>query len=221
MKVLVCGGRDFNDHGFLEHALNEINKEVGGISFIINGSCEGADRLSSRWAGDHGIHYAEMPALWRYNGKSAGPKRNKAMLECIDLDLIVAFPGGKGTEDMVKLGYANDIEVIDLRDAQVEAEEEEKETDYEKFLKALDMDNSDYKTMIEELKKQHSTTIPVETPPYVFPKNPTIPYSSGIEPMWNYKKHYGPMTTTESETKSVDVQSIKDALGKYYGGESK
>ena len=137
MKVLVCGGRDFKEVSFLEHALNEIDKEVGRISFIINGAAEGADRHSSTWARNHGIHYAEMPALWQYNGKSAGPKRNNAMIECFNPDLIVAFPGGAGTENMVKLGHANNIEVIDLRSANVVTKPEE--TDYEKFLRNMEV----------------------------------------------------------------------------------
>ena len=43
----------------------------------------------------------EMPADWTKHGKAAGPIRNQKMLdECPDL--VVAFPGGKGTADMVR-----------------------------------------------------------------------------------------------------------------------
>lgn len=119
MRVLVCGGRDFQESDFIEYTLNEVRKEVGEISLIINGASAGADYYSSKWAKAHGVFYAEVPALWQYHGKSAGPKRNEKMIEVFNPDLIVAFPGGNGTTDMVVRGLKRDIEVIDLRDADV------------------------------------------------------------------------------------------------------
>ena len=42
------------------------------------------------------------PANWKKHGRAAGPIRNKQMLEEAKPDLVIAFPGGAGTANMVK-----------------------------------------------------------------------------------------------------------------------
>jgi hypothetical protein len=44
----------------------------------------------------------EFPANWKVYGRAAGPIRNMKMLLEGKPDLVVAFPGGIGTADMVK-----------------------------------------------------------------------------------------------------------------------
>ena len=39
-------------------------------------------------------------AQWAKYGKAAGPMRNQEMLDS-GIDLVVAFPGGRGTADML------------------------------------------------------------------------------------------------------------------------
>jgi hypothetical protein len=200
MKVLVCGGRDFNNYDFLEHALNEISKEVGGITFIVNGACEGADKQSSKWAEAHGIHYAEMPALWKYNGKAAGPKRNKAMIEFIDLDIVVAFPGGNGTADMVKLGHGHDLEVVDLRDTNVGDGKDEESEFFPKWMEPVP-DNMNYDKIVEELKKRNAD-IPNDdklwNAPYNIPTTrPDLPVMS---PTWKNPSQFQKSLVTHMES---------------------
>ena len=43
-----------------------------------------------------------QPADWKRYGRGAGPARNQAMLVEFNPQLLVAFPGGKGTADMVR-----------------------------------------------------------------------------------------------------------------------
>jgi len=50
-------------------------------------------------------------AEWHRHGKRAGPIRNQRMLEEGQPDLIVAFPGGHGTADMVRRARQAGIEV--------------------------------------------------------------------------------------------------------------
>jgi hypothetical protein len=100
MKVLVCGGRDYANFAFMCDVLDPIRE--GGISRIIHGGARGADSLAGRYAAMHGIEVEVYPADWEKHGKSAGPKRNAEMLAQSKPHLVVAFPGGKGTADMVK-----------------------------------------------------------------------------------------------------------------------
>lgn len=53
-----------------------------------------------------------FPAHWDKYGKAAGPLRNQQMLDEGTPDLILAFPGGAGTEDMCRRGVLAGIEVI-------------------------------------------------------------------------------------------------------------
>lgn len=59
--------------------------------------------LARGWAAERTLPYMTFPANWDRFGKAAGPIRNKWMLEYGQPDLVVAFPGGKGTAHMVKI----------------------------------------------------------------------------------------------------------------------
>ena len=98
MRVLVCGGRDFTDYGLLCKILEEI-----GPTVIIAGGARGADTLAKIWARSNSIDYEEYRAEWEKYDKAAGPIRNKKMLEEGNPDLVVAFPGGSGTANMIML----------------------------------------------------------------------------------------------------------------------
>lgn len=113
MRILVCGGRDYNDINKMSSVLTEINEEQG-IDIIISGGAKGADTLAEGFAFRHGIDYIQYPADWNMYGKSAGYIRNKQMLELGKPDLIIAFPGGKGTANMVKLGKDAGIRVLEV-----------------------------------------------------------------------------------------------------------
>jgi hypothetical protein len=41
-------------------------------------------------------------AQWKKHGRAAGPIRNQRMLDKGKPDLVVAFPGGRGTADMIR-----------------------------------------------------------------------------------------------------------------------
>lgn len=94
MRVLVCGGREYQgDVSCLAHL---------PIDVLIHGGCRGADLQAAAWAKSRGIHRARVDALWDYYGKSAGFRRNEAML-LLQPEYCVAFPGGKGTQSMIDL----------------------------------------------------------------------------------------------------------------------
>lgn len=53
-----------------------------------------------------------FPANWKKFGKAAGPLRNVKMIEEGKPDVVIAFPGGHGTANMVALAEASGIPVI-------------------------------------------------------------------------------------------------------------
>jgi hypothetical protein len=100
MRVIVCGGRNFVDQDFVFLVLSAINARTP-ITGILHGGAKGADQFADEWAKGICPRYAFHPA-WDIYGKSAGPKRNQRMIDEGKPNLVVAFPGNRGTADMVR-----------------------------------------------------------------------------------------------------------------------
>lgn len=101
MRVLVCGGRDFVDEGKGFRALDILLRHFDNVS-ICHGDAKGADRLAGQWALLRGVRCTVFPADWDRHGKAAGPIRNKQMLDEFKPEYVMAFPGGRGTANMIK-----------------------------------------------------------------------------------------------------------------------
>lgn len=113
MNVLVCGGRAFNDRDLVEQSLYTLLRGVPKDEplLVIHGACPtGVDAIADDWAERNGLQMVRCPANWKAWGPAAGPLRNRAMIELCP-QLVVAFPGGKGTEGMVKLAEQFGIHV--------------------------------------------------------------------------------------------------------------
>jgi predicted Rossmann-fold nucleotide-binding protein len=110
MRVLVCGGRGYDDREAVFGALHDLAEKHGWLT-IIEGGAYGADRLARDWATScyHGL--VTVPADWQKHGTAAGPIRNTQMLMNAKPDLVLAFPGGRGTSDMVEKASIAGIEV--------------------------------------------------------------------------------------------------------------
>lgn len=113
-RFIVCGGRDYFDWIAVFHALNRLDARfsrvegegddrvrVPGIAAIIQGGAEGADWCARDWAETYGVECITFAADWDRLGKAAGPTRNEKMLREARAHGLVAFPGGRGTFDMV------------------------------------------------------------------------------------------------------------------------
>lgn len=111
MRALVCGGRDFGRYNLLCNEMDAA-REAFGIDTIITGGAHGADRLAARWAKDYGVDQVIFPANWVKHGKAAGPIRNQKMIDEGKPDLVMAFPGGRGTDDMVRRAERSGIRVL-------------------------------------------------------------------------------------------------------------
>jgi hypothetical protein len=102
MRVLVCGGRDFVDSALLYGVLDELNR-TKTIICVIEGDARGADRLAGQWARRNHIDLKVIvPEYDQFGARLAPPLRNQRMLDEGKPDLVVAFPGGGGTKDMVR-----------------------------------------------------------------------------------------------------------------------
>ena len=120
MRVLVCGGRDYNDKTKVWKALHAVADQHGMI-FLIQGGAKGADSHARDWVRDQmrtaprrasgGVTFH---ADWLRYGPKAGPIRNQKMIDEGKPDLVIAFPGGKGTADMVRRARAAGIEVREI-----------------------------------------------------------------------------------------------------------
>lgn len=108
--ILVCGGREFNNRAAVFGFLGELDKRCP-IGVVIEGGATGADRLARLWAFDNNVHVCTVNALWHKRGKRAGMDRNQAML-MLKPDAVVAFPGGRGTANMVQQALDAGIPVI-------------------------------------------------------------------------------------------------------------
>lgn len=127
MRVLVCGGRDFDDAEFLFAALDLLHAGVK-VTCIIEGEAPGADRLARKWAEARGIRFEPYRPDWedifhpdaviryRKDGSAydatAGIRRNTRMLDEGRPECVVAFPGGTGTKNMIDQAKKRGLEII-------------------------------------------------------------------------------------------------------------
>ncbi len=114
MRILVCGGRNFSDRKLMCKTLDQIYIS-NDFTHLIHGNANGADKMSEWWAEAYDIKIEVYPAQWDKHGRAAGPIRNKQMLVEGKPDLVVAFPGGRGTANMIKQAKAAGVGVIEFR----------------------------------------------------------------------------------------------------------
>lgn len=113
MRVLVCGGRNYMDQAHVERTLQNLH-ERSPITEIIHGGAFGADTWAMTWGHSAYVPVWAYNADWKSHGRAAGPIRNQRMIDEAHPDLVVAFPGGKGTADMVRRAKAAGIKVIEV-----------------------------------------------------------------------------------------------------------
>ena len=110
VRAVVCGGRDFLDQELVDRTLDGL-----GITVLIEGGAHGADRLASAWAFRNRVPCARYKADWVTCGKRAGPIRNQQMLTEGKPGVVVAFPGGRGTADMVRRARLAGVHVVEVK----------------------------------------------------------------------------------------------------------
>jgi hypothetical protein len=122
MICIVCGGRRY---GYMvwerRHIHNELrertrNQDPGLIlpdpkTLIITGGARGTDTVAHAWAVMNSVSTRVFPADWDKYGKRAGHIRNQQMLDEGLPSEVLAFPGGPGTEDMIRRALRKRIKV--------------------------------------------------------------------------------------------------------------
>lgn len=112
-RILVTGGRNYANVAKVFETLDKLDAEHT-IKLIIHGGAEGADSIADHWASLRWCHCSVYMADWDTYGKAAGPRRNAEMLANSKPDLVVAFPGGRGTADMVRRARAAGVRVVEV-----------------------------------------------------------------------------------------------------------
>jgi len=110
VKVIIAGGRGFNDYDLLCRKADKILSRQSEIE-IVSGAARGADKLGERYADERGYPIKRFPADWGTFGKKAGYMRNEDMAEYADA--LIAFWDGtsKGTKHMIDIARNNDLKV--------------------------------------------------------------------------------------------------------------
>jgi len=103
IKVIIAGGRDFNDYKLLKDAAS---KFLHGCTLdditIISGKAKGADSLAIKLAREYGLDLITKPADWDKYGRSAGFIRNVEMAD-IATHLLAFWDGkSRGTRHMIE-----------------------------------------------------------------------------------------------------------------------
>lgn len=110
MKVLVCGGRNYRDWTMFSFFMDALEPKP---TVIIHGGAEGADFMAGKWATIRQVAQRVHEADWDELGRAAGPIRNQEMLDVEKPDLVVAFPGGRGTADMKRRARDAGVKIIE------------------------------------------------------------------------------------------------------------
>lgn len=108
MRILVCGSRDYSNVAAVHRVL-----DLYSPIRIVAGDATGADFIALEYAKAKNISRKRYDADWTKYGLAAGPIRNKRMITEETIDLVIAFPGGKGTTDMIKQAKQANIRVYE------------------------------------------------------------------------------------------------------------
>lgn len=124
MKALVCGGRDYLDLKYLEQVL-DLCLGWWKLEIIITGEKDktkrdnqgkiyyrGADTLAHQWALKRKLGTEVYLPDWDTFGKPAGMIRNREMLTIGEPNVVIAFPGDVGTENMITISRKAGVPVF-------------------------------------------------------------------------------------------------------------
>lgn len=115
MKLIVAGGRYFNDYTLLMYRLDYFLSEVKEPIEIVSGKAQGADTLGERYARENSYPVKEFYAQWNQYGKRAGYLRNKDMAEYATHCVCFWDGESKGTEHMIQLAKEYNLPIRVIR----------------------------------------------------------------------------------------------------------
>lgn len=112
MRLIIAGGRDFNNYSLLKETVNKFLTDYNDEPCIICGKAKGVDTLGERFAKEQGYKIKYFPADWNTYGKSAGFVRNIEMAE--NATSLIAFWDGKssGTKHMIETAKKYNLKIL-------------------------------------------------------------------------------------------------------------
>lgn len=115
IKLLVAGGRDFDDYELLEEELSAYTIMRGreGV-LIIQGGAKGADLIAKVFAIANEVEHKTVRAKWEMYGKTAGFIRNEEMWKMCDEGIIFWDGESKGTAHSIELSkkYKKPLRIV-------------------------------------------------------------------------------------------------------------
>jgi len=108
MKIIIAGGRDFDDYEMLCRRVDNILSRQTEIE-IVSGRAKGADQLGERYAKERGYIIKMFPADWNTYRKAAGYIRNTEMAEYADALIVFWNYRSKGTEHMINIAREENL----------------------------------------------------------------------------------------------------------------
>lgn len=114
MRVIIAGGRYFDNYELLSTKCDKILQNQDDVT-IISGGAKGADSLGEKYAKERGYTIEIFPAKWNEYGKKAGMIRNVEMAD--SSDSLIAFWDGKskGTKHMIDKAIKKELSVRVVR----------------------------------------------------------------------------------------------------------
>jgi hypothetical protein len=114
MIMTVTGGREFHDGAYVEYVLDGMHR-AEMVTTLRHGGALGVDSLAGEWARRRGVPTQVFWARWEQEGRRAGPNRNARMLDARPSTAgLIAFPGGRGTDNCVLQARKRRIPVFDV-----------------------------------------------------------------------------------------------------------
>jgi hypothetical protein len=110
MKVIIAGGRTFNDYELLRSKVDYFLSNQTEIE-IVSGTANGADKLGERYAAERCYLVKRFIPDWNFYGKKAGYIRNEDMAKYADA--LICFWDGKsrGSKHMIDIAKRYELKI--------------------------------------------------------------------------------------------------------------
>lgn len=112
-KVIIAGGRDFNDYDLLKKTCDNLLSRLvsdGEDIEIVSGTASGADTLGEKYAKEKGYKIKRFPADWSLGAK-AGPIRNSQMADYATHCICFWDNKSRGTKSMINLAKKKNLKL--------------------------------------------------------------------------------------------------------------
>lgn len=111
MRLLVCGGRHFDDSMLVERVLSRVHARTP-VSVLIHGGLPGLGAPAEAWARRNGVRLIRYPGNFSL-GKRGDFERDDFMLEDSRPDALLALPGGRRTREICDRARRSGVQILE------------------------------------------------------------------------------------------------------------